>query len=98
VEWKQMMRDAGLVELQVQDWTDGAPGGRASASDAPYGPPLLTIRQKAQIVSRAWRRWGWRAARSAVARETTLIRELSRERALGFQLLKGVKWPHARGA
>lgn len=97
VEWKQMMRDAGLVELQVQDWTDGAPGGRASVPDAPTGPPLLTIRQKAQIVSRAWRRWGWRAARSAVARETTLIRELSRERALGFQLLKGVKWPHARG-
>ena len=26
-------------------------------------PPLLTLRQKAQIVSRAWRRWGWRAAR-----------------------------------
>jgi hypothetical protein len=30
-----------------------------------------------------------------VERETTLLRELSRERALGFQLIKGVKWPHA---
>ena len=97
VEWKQMMRDAGLVELQVQDWTDGAPGGRASAPDGHARHPALTFRQKAQIVSRAWRRWGWRAARGAVAQETTLIRELSRERALGFQLLKGVKWPHARG-
>jgi hypothetical protein len=31
-----------------------------------------------------------------VARETELLRELSRERALGFALLKGVKWPHER--
>ena len=94
VEWKQMMRDAGLVELQVQDWTDGAPGGRASAPGAEH--PHLTLRQKAHIVGRVWRRWGWRAARGAVERETSLIRELSRERAFGFQLMKGVKWPHAR--
>jgi len=95
VEWKQMMRDAGLVDLQVQDWTDGAPGGRASAPGAEH--PHLTFRQKAHIVGRAWRRWGWRAARGAVERETSLIRELSRQRAFGFQLMKGVKWPHARG-
>jgi hypothetical protein len=25
-----------------------------------------------------------------------LLEELSRDRALGFQLLTGVKWPHAR--
>jgi SAM-dependent methyltransferase len=25
VEWKQMMREAGIVELQVQDWTSGGP-------------------------------------------------------------------------
>jgi len=30
-----------------------------------------------------------------VAREQELLRELSRERALGFQLIHGVKWPHA---
>jgi SAM-dependent methyltransferase len=94
VEWKQMMRDAGLVELQVQDWTDGAPGGRASAPGAPH--PHLTVRQKMHIVGRAWRRWGWREARGAVERETSLIRELSRQRALGFQLMRGVKWPHER--
>lgn len=96
VEWKQMMRDAGLVELQVQDWTDGAPGGRASAPGAEH--PHLTLRQKAHIVGRAWRRWGWREARGAVEKETSLIKELQRERSFGFQVLKGVKWPHARGA
>lgn len=92
VEWKQMLRDAGVVDLQVQDWTDAgdeAPGVGDS--------PQLTWQQKMQIVSRAWRRWGWREAREALEREETLLRELSRERALGFQLIRGVKWPHARG-
>jgi SAM-dependent methyltransferase len=89
VEWKQMLRDAGVVDIQVQDWTDGGSGVAADAPD-------LTWQQKAQIVARAWRQWGWREARDAVGRETALLRELSRERALGFQLVKGVKWPHAR--
>lgn len=93
VEWKQMLRDAGIVELQVQDWTSGAPGGRSPAASSPAAVPHLTWQQKVQIVGRAWRRWGWRGARDAVARETALIRELSRERSLGFQLIKGVKWP-----
>ena len=92
VEWKQMLRDAGIVDLQVQDWTTGLHGGETAA---PEGESLLTWREKMHIVGRAWRRWGWREARGAVARETALLRELSRERALGFALLKGVKWPHA---
>lgn len=93
VEWKQMLRDAGIVELQVQDWTSRAPSTRAGG-DAAGATPLLTWRQKAQIVGRAWRRWGWRGARGAVARETALLRILSRERSIGFQLIRGVKWPH----
>ena len=58
----------------------------------------LNWQQKMQIVGRAWRKWGWREARGAVERETTLLKELSKERALGFLLLKGVKWPHPRTA
>ncbi|MBV9880895.1 MAG: methyltransferase domain-containing protein [Gemmatirosa sp.] len=92
VEWKQMLRDAGVVDLQVQDWTD-------EGDEAPFvgDCPQLTWQQKMQIVSRAWRRSGLREAREAIEREETLLRELSRERALGFQLIRGVKWPHARG-
>jgi SAM-dependent methyltransferase len=94
VQWKQMSREAGLVDLTVQDWSEGA-GGR----DAPERKvPALTWRQKAHIAGRAWRRRGWRAARGAVKRELALIEELSRERALGFQVITGVKWPHARPA
>ena len=92
VEWKQMLREAGVVELQVHDWTD-------EGEEAPAGAEALqlTWQQKAQIVARAWRRWGWREAREALEREEMLLRELTREqRALGFQLIRGVKWPHAR--
>jgi len=96
VEWKQMMRDAGVVDIQVQDWTSGGPVGGSGSVRPILDPATLTWQQKMQIVGRAWRRWGWREARTAVERETTLLKELSRERAIGFQLIKGVKWPHAR--
>jgi hypothetical protein len=96
VEWKQMSREAGLVDLSVQDWSEGGASGRGSVSAEPV--PGLTWRQKAHIAGRAWRRRGWRAARGAVRRELALIEELSRERALGFQIITGVKWPHARPA
>lgn len=104
VEWKQMMRDAGVVDIQVQDWTSGGPGCSARTTGpmrALAAEPPLTWQQKAQIVGRAWREWGWRAGalqagRGAVEREISLLRELSRERSIGFQLIKGVKWPHAK--
>ena len=98
VEWKQMLRDAGVVEIQVQDWTSGGPGASARPGGATPPETQLTWQQKAQIVGRAWRRWGWREARDAIERETTLLKELSHERAIGFQLLKGVKWPHHKPA
>lgn len=94
VEWKQLLRGAGLVEIAVQDWSDGGPA--APASGPRDAMPGLTWRQKAQITGRAWRRRGWRAARGAVRREMELLDDLSRDRALGFQLISGVKWPHAR--
>ncbi len=83
-----MMREAGLVEIEVQDWTDRGTRGRVDAV------PSFTLAQRLQIVSRAWRRWGWRAAREAVEKETSLLRHLSQERAIGFHVVRGVKWPH----
>jgi SAM-dependent methyltransferase len=96
VQWKQMAREAGLVDLTVQDWSEGGASGRAASSPEPV--PALTWRQKMHIAGRAWRRRGWRAARGAVRRELELLDELSRDRALGFQVISGVKWPHARPA
>lgn len=92
VEWKQMLREAGVVELQVHDWTDEGEDPAEVAEQA-----QLTWQQKLQIVGSAWRRWGWREAREALGREEALLKELAREsRALGFQVIRGVKWPHAR--
>ncbi len=98
IEWKQMLREAGVVDIQVQDWTSGGPGAAATRAAGGGGDPQLTWRQKIQIAGRAWRRWGWREARGANEQETTLLRELARERSIGFQLIKGVKWPHARAS
>lgn len=96
VQWKQMSREAGLVDLTVQDWSEGGTAGRGTTT--PQLAPSLTWRQKAHIAGRAWRRRGFRAARGAVRREMELLGELTRKRALGFQVITGVKWPHARPA
>jgi SAM-dependent methyltransferase len=96
VHWKQMSREAGLVDLTVQDWSEGGTAGRGSSPVE--AAPELTWRQKVHIAGRALRRRGWRAARVAVRRELELIEELSRARTLGFQVITGVKWPHARPA
>jgi hypothetical protein len=93
VEWKQMLRDAGVVDIMVQDWSDGSPFGRTPAARVTLAP-RLAWHHKVHIVGRAWSRWGWREARGAVSRETMLLRDLSRERALGLHLISGVKWPH----
>jgi SAM-dependent methyltransferase len=94
VEWKQMLRDAGIVDIQVQDWTSGAPGGER-ARPAEH-EPQLTWQEKVQIAGGALRQWKWREARHAIEREETLLRELAKERSIGFQVIRGVKWPHAR--
>jgi hypothetical protein len=92
--WKQWLRGPGRADIVVLVGRGGAPwsAGRTPGT----AMPALTWRQKAQITGRAWRRRGWRAARGAVRRELELLDDLSRERALGFQLVTGVKWPHPR--
>jgi SAM-dependent methyltransferase len=101
VEWKRMLRAAGAVEIQVQDWSEGAPGcgRRSSGAQGAYCEPHLSWRHKVHIAGRAWKQWGWRAGaldagRGAVEMERRILRALSRERALGLHLITGVKWPH----
>jgi len=92
VEWKQMLRDAGVVEIQVTDWT--AECDDELAEDGEAQPYELNWHDKLQIVGHAFRRSGLAQARQALARETELLRDLSRERSMNFTILKGVKWPH----
>ena len=99
VEWKQLLRDAGVVDLTVEDWSDAPSPFRptAEAGGAPF-PDFAVIfswREKAAILRRAWRRWGWKGVRGAVLREREIHRLLTRERVLGLSLIKGTKWPTA---
>jgi ubiquinone/menaquinone biosynthesis C-methylase UbiE len=96
MEWKQMLRDAGVVDVQVDDWTDECDDELAGETDE--ARPQLNWQDKMQIVGHAFRRSGWKEARATLARETELLRELSRERSMGFSIIKGVKWPHANDA
>jgi SAM-dependent methyltransferase len=94
VEWKQMLRDAGCVELHVEDWSDYAGPFRPSV----VGPfhdiaKLFSFRQRVGILRRALARWGWRGVRGAVLREQEIHHLLTRQRVLGLSLIKATKWP-----
>jgi ubiquinone/menaquinone biosynthesis C-methylase UbiE len=88
VEWKQILKDAGVVDIQVDDWSD--------AAAPPHRVPVLgglselfTFRARLRILPRAWRRWGWRGVRAVLSREVELRRLLHNERVLGVAVIRG---------
>ena len=93
VEWKQLLRDAGCVDLRVEDWSD---------NDSPFRPAvhgpihdfvlMFSLRQKLAILRRAFERWGWRGVRGAIVREQEIHNLLTRQRVLGLALIIGTKW------
>jgi SAM-dependent methyltransferase len=93
VEWKQLLRDAGVVDLHVEDWSRAAdtfsPLTGAGISDF---AEIFTMREKFAIVRRALQRWGWRGVRSAIEREHEVNRLLTRERVLGLIMVRGTRW------
>ena len=92
VEWKQMLRDAGAVELHVEDLTDavGAPTqpllGVAGLMD------YWSLRDRFAVLYRAWRRWGWRGVRETLAHGHEVRHLIVRERVLGLALIRGTRW------
>ncbi|HEX6588229.1 MAG TPA: methyltransferase domain-containing protein [Longimicrobiales bacterium] len=98
VEWKQMLRDAGAVELTVEDLTD--------AVAAPTQPLLgvaglmdyWSLRDRMAVLYRAWRRWGWRGLRETIAHGNEVRHLIVRERVLGLALIRGTRWPKAPDA
>lgn len=93
VEWKQLLRDAGVVDVQVEDWSDASSPFRP-ATGRPFHDlaEIFTFRQKLAILRRALQRWGWRGVRGAVLREQEIHELLTRQRVLGLSLIRGVKW------
>lgn len=94
VEWKQLLRDAGVVDLYVEDWSDSAASPRQPwtlAALFSLGP----LRERLAVLFRAWRLWGWRGMRQALAFRDEVRDLVLRERILGLSLIKGTKW-HGR--
>ncbi len=93
VEWKQLLRDAGVVELTVEDWSDApSPFRPAAGGPFPDFAEMFTFREKVGILRRALKRWGWRGVRGALVREREIHRLLTRERVLGLTMIKGTRW------
>ncbi len=80
VAWKGHFREAGVVELSVED---AAKDGRWISAGW------------LGIVIRAWRAARWNGVRSIVSREFRVLRGLALRRVLGLSIIKGTRWPHA---
>lgn len=94
VEWKQLMRDAGCVDLYVEDWSDYSSPFRPVIS-GPFHDiaKIFSLRQKFSILRRALHRWGWRGVRGAIVREQEIHTLLTRQRVLGLTMIRGTRWP-----
>ena len=90
VEVKRLLREVGVVDLHVEGWTDEVTAFRpALKKPFPDFAELFTLPEKLGILRRAWGRWGWRGVGSAIGRELTVHRILTRERILGLDLIMG---------
>jgi SAM-dependent methyltransferase len=92
VEWKRLLRSAGVGGIFTQDWSDEETVG-VGAKPFFDLTEIFSIPEKAAILRRAWGRWGLRGVRTMLAREGEVHRLLTRERLLRLDLLKGRKLP-----
>jgi SAM-dependent methyltransferase len=94
VEWKRMLREAGVRDLHTEDWSDEETAFRPQVKKPfPDFSELFTLPEKIGILRRAWGRWGFSGVRAAISREIEVHRVLTKERILGLDLLIGTKAP-----
>lgn len=91
VEWKQMLRNAGVVDLHVEDWSDILGDLRRPVTLGRLSG-FVSWGERLSILYRAWRRWGLRGAKEAVQRERRIRDLVKEERVLGISVIKGTKW------
>jgi ubiquinone/menaquinone biosynthesis C-methylase UbiE len=98
VEWKRLLREAGVFELHTEDWTDPETAFRPRVvKPFPDFAELFSFSEKLGILRRAWARWGWAGLAAVVSREREVHRLLTQERILGLDLIKGVRAPAGVG-
>lgn len=91
MEWKQLMREAGVVDLHTEDWSDAAARLRQPAVLGPLAV-FFSLRGTLSLLPRAWRRWGLRGVLTALSVGPELRRLLADEKVLGVSLIKGTRW------
>jgi ubiquinone/menaquinone biosynthesis C-methylase UbiE len=91
VEWKQALREADVVDLQVEDWSDQVFPFLIRGRTFTRLAELSTLADKLSILWRAWARWGWRGLKGALAREYEIRSLLGSERTIGVTLIAGTK-------
>jgi SAM-dependent methyltransferase len=92
VEWRRLLREAGVEDLHVEDWSDEETSFRPTVvKPFPDFAELFSLGERLNILQRAWKRWGWRGVSSVVARENEVHKLLTNERILGLDLLRGRK-------
>lgn len=90
VEWKRFLRDSGVVDITVEDWTDAGADLRWPFGMFHQGGSL-PWRERFDVLHRGWRRWGWRGVRRLLAKEQEFRRSEHRERLFSLSLISGVK-------
>jgi len=92
VEWRRILREAGVEDVQVEDWSDEKTAFRSEAVK-PFADfaEIFTLGERLAILRRAWQRWGLRGVSTALSRESEVHRLLTNERILGLDLLRGRK-------
>lgn len=92
VEWKRLLKECGVGEVHVEDWSDGETAFRPTVvKPFPDFAEMFSLGERIGILRRAWSRWGWRGVSSAIARENEVHKLLTSERILGLDMLRGRK-------
>lgn len=92
VEWRRFLRDAGVVDVHTEGWSDDETSFRPTITKPfPDFAEIFSLWEKIVILRRAWVRWGWRGVRTLLEREWRVHKVLSGGRILGLDLLKGRK-------
>ncbi|MDX1494253.1 MAG: methyltransferase domain-containing protein [Longimicrobiales bacterium] len=92
VEWRRLLREAGVEEIHVEDWSDEETAFRPTVvKPFPDFAEMFSLGERIAILQRAWQRWGLKGVSAALARENEVHKLLTGERILGLDLLRGRK-------
>lgn len=96
VEWKQMLRDAGVVDLAVDDWSRAAEALVSPSASAGGLAGADSLGDRAALLWRALKRRGLDGVRDALGWGHELRRLILRERVLELSLITGTRWDKTR--